>query len=283
MPELPEVEVLVRHLRPLLVRKTVRTVQVRRARVVRPTTPAELKRRLKGATFQALERRGKYLLFTFRSRGSHQLFQLVGHLGMTGRMFVTPANAPLPKHTAVVLDLGRHRFVYEDQRYFGRFSLDSSAIANLGPEPLSAGFSATYLYRVLKQSRQSIKVKLLDQTVIAGLGNIYVSEALFRSRISPSKRAGRLNLGQVARLVTAIRKVLTEAIEFGSTIQLNYDGADGKSGLFYFGRAENSPNTYEERLRVYNRDGQPCCRCRAPIRRIVQAARSTFFCPSCQN
>jgi formamidopyrimidine-DNA glycosylase len=138
------------------------------------------------------------------------------------------------------------------------------------------------LQRELKRSRQSIKVKLLDQTLVAGVGNIYASEALFLARISPRLRARKLTRVQVARLVNAIRKVLAEAIRFGSTIQLNHGGADARDGLFYFGRAEGTPDYYEERLRVYDRAGQPCRRCRTPIRRIVQAARSTFFCPQCQ-
>jgi formamidopyrimidine-DNA glycosylase len=198
-------------------------------------------------------------------------------------MFVAPAVDRLPKHAAVVLNLGRQRFIYEDQRYFGRFTLDTRSLAALGPEPLGAEFSADYLQRALDRSRRSIKIKLLDQDLVAGVGNIYASEALFLARISPRKRANRLNLVQIARLVAAIRKVLAEAIRFGSTIQLNHGGADASDGLFYFGRAESAPDYYEERLRVYDRAGQRCRRCRTPIRRMVQAARSTFFCPNCQT
>jgi formamidopyrimidine-DNA glycosylase len=283
MPELPEVEVLVRHLRPLILGKKIRAVEVRRQKVLHPTTPAELGRKLKGAKFQSLERRGKYLLFTLRPAGGRPPVQLLGHLGMTGRMFVAPASAELPKHTAVVLDLGRQRFVYEDPRYFGRFTLDLRSFAKLGPEPLSADLSPDYLQRELARSRQSIKVKLLDQTLVAGVGNIYASEALFLARISPRLRSNKLNRAQITRLLAAIRKVLAEAIRFGSTIQLNHGDAGSSDGLFYFGRAENAPDYYEERLRVYDRAGQGCRRCRTPIRRIVQAARSTFFCPKCQT
>src|SRR5688572_4948596 len=134
MPELPEVEVLVRHLRPLVLGKKIRRVEVRRRKVLNPTSPAELKRALIGAKFQSLERRGKYLLFTLRPICGRAPVQLLGHLGMTGRMFVAPARTELPRHTAVVLDLGRQRFVYEDQRYFGRFTLDLRSFAKLGPE-----------------------------------------------------------------------------------------------------------------------------------------------------
>src|SRR6266853_525926 len=127
MPELPEVEVLVRRLAPRLKNKAIRGVEVRRARVLRPTRPSELKRALTGARFVDLVRRAKYLAFTLRRPGGGETFLLVGHLGMTGRMFLQPANAPLPKHTAVALNLGGENFVFENARYFGRFTLDTSA------------------------------------------------------------------------------------------------------------------------------------------------------------
>src|ERR1043165_624908 len=134
MPERPEVEVLVRHLGPLLVNRTVRTVHVRRSRVLAPTTVERFKRALHGATCEALVRRGEYLLFTLRSAKRNKPLLLVGHLGMTGRVYLLPARIPWPKHAAVVLDLGRDSFVFEDTRYFGRFTLDTSAVEGLGPE-----------------------------------------------------------------------------------------------------------------------------------------------------
>lgn len=283
MPELPEVEVLVRHLRPLIVGKRIRGIQVHRQKVLHPTSSAELRRALSGARFEALERRGKYLVFFLAVPGRRAPVQLVGHLGMTGRMFVANADAVLPKHAAVVLELGRQRFIYEDQRYFGRFTLDARALAELGPEPATAEFSADHLFRALARSTRAIKVKLLDQTLVAGVGNIYASEALFLARISPRTRACKLTRSQLGSLARAVRKVLAEAIRFGSTIQLNHGSAASGDGLFYFGRADGVPDYYEERLRVYDRAGQPCRRCRTPIRRIVQAARSTFFCPACQR
>src|SRR5436190_810086 len=141
MPELPEVEVLVRHLRPLVCGRTIRAVTVRRARVLAPTSPGQLQRTLRGATFTGLLRRGKYLIFELRPPGGRTPLILVGHLGMTGRMYLTPRSAPLPKHAAVILDLGREFFVYEDSRYFGRFTLDTRALARIGPEPLSDDFT----------------------------------------------------------------------------------------------------------------------------------------------
>ena len=282
MPELPEVEVLVRHLRPLLRGKIIRGVTVRRARVVSPTSPRQLRRKLRGARFVGLSRRGKYLLFELRGAGGQGRVRVLGHLGMTGRMFLSRKNAPLPKHAAVAFSLGRENFVYEDTRYFGRLTLDTSAIGRLGPEPLGDDFNAEHFGIALKGSRQPIKVKLLDQALVAGIGNIYASEALFRARIPPRLAANKLARTQVVGLRRAIREVLAEAIRFGSTMPLSFEDHRGDR-LFYFGRTGDGPGYYEERLRVYDRKGEPCVRCGMPIRRIVQAARSTFFCPRCQG
>ena len=257
-------------------------MDVRREKVLRPTSLKKFRETLLGAKFTDLSRRGKYLLFTLRAKKSQKIIPLLGHLGMTGRMFLAPKNLPPPKHAAVIFNLGAMNFIYEDFRYFGRMTLDLSAIENLGLEPLEQHFSAKVLAANLQRSSQPIKVKLLDQTVVAGVGNIYASEALFRAKISPKLPANQLTLAQTQKLWRAIRDVLNEAIKFGSTVQLKF--ADGKSdGLFYFGRAAAVPDFYEERLRVYDRAGKPCLNCRTPIRRIVQAARSTFYCPRCQK
>jgi formamidopyrimidine-DNA glycosylase len=283
MPELPEVEVLARHLRPVLRGKIVRRVTVRRARVIQPTSERELKRALAGAKFKSLSRRGKYLLFAFCSPALRKNITVLGHLGMTGRMFVAPKDTPLPKHAAVILELNRGNFIYEDTRYFGRFTLELSAAEKLGPEPLDEILPAVDFARRLKSSRQPIKVKLLDQSLVAGIGNIYASEALFRAGISPRRAANRLTFAQTKKLQRAVREVLSAAIECGSTIPLNLSGGKKTDGLFYFGHAHDTPDFYEERLLVYDRAGKPCVKCGSPIRRIVQAARSTFFCPRCQN
>ncbi len=283
MPELPEVEVLTRHLAPRIRGKKITAVRVRRPKVLRPTSPGEFERTLRGATFVSLTRRGKYLLFGLRAAGHGESIRLIGHLGMTGRMYLLPAGAPWPKHAAVVLDLGREIFVFEDTRYFGRFTLDASVIARLGPEPLGKAFTLEYLGAALERSTQPIKTKLLDQRVLAGIGNIYASEVLFRAGISPRKAARRLTPAQLACLRRAIRDVLTEAIECGSTVPLSYAGPATRDGLFYFGRAPGAPDYYEERLRVYDRAGDPCPNCGTGIKRLVQAARSTFYCSRCQR
>ena len=256
---------------------------MRRAKVLRPTSAKQLAAKLTGAKFLHLHRRGKYLLFDLKKNGAGQ-FTCLGHLGMTGRMFLARQSEPLPKHAAVVLDLGRKQFVYEDQRYFGKLSLDASSLARMGPEPLGNAFTIPTFTAALAGSKRAIKVRLLDQDLVAGVGNIYASEALHRARIKPQLAAGKLKPPQIRALRLALRAVLTEAIRFGSTIPLHHgSSAQRKDGLFYYGLAEGTPDYYEERLRVYARAGQPCRRCKTTIRRIVQAARSTFYCPHCQS
>jgi formamidopyrimidine-DNA glycosylase len=283
VPELPEVEVLVRHLRPLLKGRTIRAVSVHRAKVVGSASTGEFTRALRGTMFCGLTRRGKYLLFKLRKPGERELLNLVGHLGMTGRMYVLPAKACLPKHAAVVLDLGREKFIFEDTRYFGRLKLDDKALRRLGPEPLGAEFTVEYFTQAMCHSRQAIKVKLLDQSLLAGVGNIYASEALFRAGVAPTVQARKLTRAQIKGLWRAVRAVLREAIACGSTVPLNFTGKGASDGLFYFGRAPGAPDYYGERLRVYDRAGQPCPTCGTAIRRRVQASRSTYYCPRCQR
>jgi formamidopyrimidine-DNA glycosylase len=237
---------------------------------------------LRGASFVELTRRGKYLLFEMLGAKGER-FPLVGHLGMTGRMYLLPETSSLPKHAAVVFELGGENFVFEDTRYFGRMTLNDSAIAALGPEPLGDAFTAEYFGLALRRSAQAIKVKLLDQQLVAGIGNIYASEALFRAGISPKLPARRLKPPQVARLRDTIRQTLRDAIKRGSTVPLNYSGDAERDGLFCFGSAPDAPDFYEERLQVYDRAGKPCRVCRTEIKRIVQGARSTFYCPKCQK
>ncbi len=279
---MPEVEVLVRHLEPLLHGRTIRAVRVRRAKVVAPVSVPRFTQVLRGATFRGLTRRGKYLLFKLQKARQVEPLMLVGHLGMTGRIYLLRAHTPLPKHAAVVLGLGRTNLIFEDTRYFGRLRLDTSALVRLGPEPLGGEFTVAGFAKGLSRSRQPIKIKLLDQSLLAGVGNIYASEALFRARITPTLPARKLTALQVRRLWRAVRAVLREAVACGSTVPLNFAGVGMRDGLFYFGRAPGAPDFYEERLRVYDRAGRPCRRCGAVIRRRVQAARSTFYCPRCQ-
>ncbi|HWQ92881.1 MAG TPA: bifunctional DNA-formamidopyrimidine glycosylase/DNA-(apurinic or apyrimidinic site) lyase [Clostridia bacterium] len=282
MPELPEVEVQVRHLRPLITGRTITGVLVSRPKTLGPTSVRAFKNKLLGARFLALTRKGKFLLFSLLGAKTEPI-TLLGHLGMTGRMYLQPKSDPLPKHAPVVLDLGSELFVFEDPRYFGRLTLQTNALARLGPEPLSPEFNPPAFHAQLKRSRQPIKVKLLDQSLLAGVGNIYASEALFRAGISPRQTARTLNARQAAALANAIKQVLHEAILAGSTVSLNFPGRGNHDGLFYFGSTADTPKNYTERLQVYDRAGAPCPRCGGVIKRIVQAARSTYFCPECQR
>jgi formamidopyrimidine-DNA glycosylase len=283
MPELPEVEVLARHLAPRLKDKVILDVEIRRARVLRPTPPKQLRKTLRGASFAGLTRRGKYLVFTLRAAGGRKMLDLLGHLGMTGRMYLQPSAAPLPKHAALVLRLGQESFIFEDSRYFGRLTLDASVISALGPEPLGDGFTSDYLANALKRSAQAVKVKLLDQSIVAGVGNIYASEALFRAGIPPRLASRWLRRRQVEQLWRSVREVLARAIRLGSTLGLDWAGAGNNDGIFYYGRDASGQEFSEERLQVYDRAGKPCYRCQAPIKRIVQGGRSTFYCPHCQR
>ena len=281
MPELPEVEVLARHLDSALRGNTIRAVTIHRAKSIRPTRTKSMREKLVGASFRSVTRRAKYLLFKMKPPELGP-FMLLGHLGMTGRMYLQLAKSALPKHTAVSLNLGRHTFVFEDTRCFGRMTLDESPLENLGPEPLSDAFCGNTLRESLRRTTQAIKAKLLNQSLLAGVGNIYASEALFRARISPRKMGRRLSIAQCDGLAEAIREVLVEAIKYGSTVPLDFAGQSESDGLFYYGSATNAEN-YEERLRVYDREGEPCGRCGAPIRKIIQAARSTYYCAQCQR
>lgn len=292
MPELPEVEVLVRHLAPRLRGRRIRALEVRRPRVVRPHRPEDLVAAVAGASVFEVRRRAKFLVFELGSRAG--CFPLIGHLGMTGRMFVQPADRPVPRHAVAVFDLGDERWVFEDPRGFGRLTLDARVLEGLGPEPWDEAFSVESFRSALGRSRQAIKTRLLDQRLVAGVGNIYASEALHRAGISP-RRAGRaLSLAEVSRLRDAIREILADAIRVGSTLRLDFAGeageagkVEGGGGLFYYGRAgateEATAESDTERLLVYDRARQPCARCGTAIRRIVQGGRSTFYCSKCQR
>jgi formamidopyrimidine-DNA glycosylase len=283
MPELPEVETLVQHLAPLLRHQTIRSVQLLRPKLSAPTKPQQLEHTLAGSQFIELTRRGKYLVFELRPRHQGLPFRLLAHLGMTGRLFLAPTGFPLHKHCAVICHLDRGPLVFEDPRGFGRFTLDLSPLLRLGPEPLSQGFTCRHLAAALKHSRQPIKVRLLDQSLIAGLGNIYVSETLFRAHISPVTPGNQLTSRQIQALWRAMRWVLSRAIRLGSSLTLDWAGTDSRNRLFYFGHAKDSPGPLRERFHVYDRELLPCTRCRTPIQRISQAGRSSFFCPHCQS
>lgn len=275
MPELPEVETIRRDLAGALAGRIVREVTIHQADIVMDGTPVgAFARRLRGRRILALERRAKYLVFRLEGPLVLQV-----QLRMTGR-FALGRILPDPEeftHVAAefLLDDGRTLF-YDDVRRLGGFRLlDPEAWAeledSLGPEPLEAGFTTGDLARALEGSRAPVKNRLLDQSRIAGLGNIYAVEALHRAAVDPRRAAGDLAPAEVERLYHGIRTTLAEALEHAGTTFRDYRAVNGRSGAF------------QERLRVYARSGEPCPRCGDAVERIVLAGRSTFFCPGCQS
>ena len=265
MPELPEVETVVATLRPKVAGRRVLAVVSARQDILTPPD-LDLSGCLCGRTIARLERRGKRIVCTLDDGNRFFI-----HLGMTGQVAVVAPDAPLANHTHLELDLGGVRLRFRDPRRFGGFWWlgDAPADHNMGPEPL--GLRPAELARRLARTTRAIKNALLDQRVVAGLGNIYVDEALYAAGIHPLTRADRLTLQQVGRLSRSIKSTLRRAIRHrGSTLR-DYLDADGSAGAF-------------QRLhRVYDRGGEPCGRCRTPIARVVLGGRSTHFCPRCQR
>jgi formamidopyrimidine-DNA glycosylase len=275
MPELPEVETVRRGLERHLVGRRILRLDLRETRLRTPLRARDLEPRLVGRRIEALERRGKYLVV--RLAGDEAL---VVHLGMTGSLTVAAAPAaPLPPHTHVRLGLeGGAELRFADPRRFGMFYVLAAAelggdrrLASLGPEPLGPDFAPAYLVQRARGVRKPIKNFLMDASVVAGLGNIYVTEALWEAGIHPRSRAGRLRPARWERLHAAVRRVLEAALQAGGTTLQDYRNAEGDLGSF------------QVQLEVYDREGEPCRRCGRPIRRIVQAGRSTFYCPGCQH
>jgi len=269
MPELPEVEVTRRGLEPQLAGRVISAVAVREPRLRWPVS-AEV-RRLAGRTVSGIRRRGKYLLVDCGDG------HLIVHLGMSGSLRVVPPDTPARKHDHFDLVLGDRLLRLRNPRRFGAVlwcagDLDAHPLlAHLGIEPLSSDLHARALHAMTRGARVAIKLFLMDARRIVGVGNIYANESLFRAAIAPRKAAGRISLDEAKRLVPAIKRTLLAAIKAGGSSLRDFVGADGAAGYF------------QQRTWVYDREGKPCRRCRAPIKRIVQGARSTFYCPTCQK
>ncbi|MEZ0243060.1 MAG: bifunctional DNA-formamidopyrimidine glycosylase/DNA-(apurinic or apyrimidinic site) lyase [Sphingomonas sp.] len=269
MPELPEVETTVRGLTPVLEGEVIERVTLRRADL-RRAFPQDLGQRLTGARVTRLGRRAKYGLID-TDRGDTMIF----HLGMSGRWRIDPAE--LLTHDHLVMETAKHRLALNDARRFGSVDLVPTdaldawpAFAALGPEPLGPDFDAKYLAGVFEDRAAPVKALLLDQRVVAGLGNIYVCEALFMAGIAPTRPAGQVAKARLVKLVDAIREVLSAAIEAGGSTIKDYAQPDGELG--YFAR----------QWRVYGREGEPCV-CGGKVERRVDSGRSTFWCPKCQR
>ncbi len=285
MPELPEVETVRRGLEPHLAGQSIARVDQRRPDLRWPMPP-DLVQVLTGARVTALRRRSKYLLADLDRGGS-----LLVHLGMSGRIRIRTADQTatpgafhhdatiLPQHDHLVLTTGAGTTItLNDARRFGAVDLVRDGVvhpllAALGPEPFAPEFSGDRLAAALAGRRAPIQAMLLDQRLVAGLGNIYVCEALFRAGIHPARAAGRIGRGRLAALAGHVREVLAEAIEAGGSSLRDHRQPSGELGYF------------QHAFRVYDREGQPCQRpgCTGTIRRIVQSGRSSWYCPACQH
>lgn len=266
MPELPEVQTIVQSLARSLLRRRIDAVRINRQDVIRPAQ-LDLAGHLIGRVFTDITRRGKKIIF--RLDDGDRFFI---HLGMSGRLSLESSDAPARPHTHVILQIQNDQLRFVDPRRFGGIfwlGSDGSADTGLGPEPLL--MRPHQLASRVRATRRSIKTALLDQSMIAGLGNIYADEALFAAGIDPRIWANKLTAGQIGRLSRAIKRVLRRALRHrGSTLR-DYRDADGQAGQF------------QKLHRVYGRDGQPCTVCQTKIARIVLGGRSTHFCPRCQK
>ncbi len=278
MPELPEVETYVRALKPLLKGKTILSAEVHWPRIIAVPDAGRFTDLVRGRSFSSFGRRGKYMLLGLDSAET-----LIVHLRMTGELRLHPPSAPgasaaaphVDKHTHVLFDLDtREQLRYRDTRKFGRIWLvedTGEVVGKLGPEPLDDAFVPQTLAQTLAGRKANVKALLLNQSLLAGVGNIYADESLFRARIDPRRAGGSLALEEIERLHLALRDVLLKGIEAqGSSVQ-NYAPPTGAKGGF------------QEQFRVFRRSGEPCFACGTSISRIVLAQRSTHFCPACQN
>ena len=274
MPELPEVEHVVRALSPLVSGRRILAAELTLKRIAPGISRPAFDRRLRNSLITGVGRRGKYILFKLES--GHVL---TTHLRMTGKFVSLTTDQSLPPYAHVIFYLDDdRRLVFCDMRQFGRMRIFKDVqrppkeLQTLAPEPLSNEFTEDYFLETLSRSRRPLKHLLLDQTRVLGLGNIYAVEALFLAGVSPMKAANKLSKPRTRKLYQAIRDVLQEAIDAGSTLRI--DLADGNGS--YFERPERF-------WRVYEREGEPCVRCGKRIRRVVQGGRSTYFCPKCQR
>jgi formamidopyrimidine-DNA glycosylase len=274
MPELPEVEVLRRSLEPHLVGDSIAAVEVRERRLREPVDARRLRRGTVGRAVVAARRRGKFLLLDLEGGST-----LVVHLGMSGRLVLTVPRRPQPAHEHVVFHLASgSALAFSDPRRFGLIlALPTATLEadrhfrDLGVEPLGPTFSGATLAAAAQGRRGPVKPFLMDARVVVGVGNIYASETLFRAGVHPTRSVARVSAARWLRVAEATREVLTQAVAEGGTT-LN-DFADGLGNGGYF----------QVSLSVYGREGEPCLRCAAPIRQLVQAGRSTFYCPRCQR
>ena len=274
MPELPEVETVARLIRGPLEGRSIEGVRVEWERSLGGASRRAFSRSMRGARVRSVGRRGKYVVLALERAGAEAGFVLV-HLRMSGRLHVDAAEEPEREYTRVACALsGGSELRFVDVRKFGRFRFVRDAqdvLGELGPEPLSSGFDGAWLHAALRARRRLLKPLLLDQAFLAGLGNIYVDEALFRARLHPLEASDRVSAGKAAALADAIRGTLTEAIE-----------REGSSFDAFYRTPEGNPGGYQHQFQVYGREGRPCRRCGRDVERIVVGQRGTHLCPRCQ-
>jgi formamidopyrimidine-DNA glycosylase len=275
MPELPEVETVVRDLAAAVTGRTVIAVEGGHPKIVRHPDPVNFRLRMRGRRIVSVTRRGKFIIFELDGGEV-----IAAHLGMTGHFTVVQPSAPLPAHThaRLMLDDGRE-LRFDDARRFGRIVLGDSlaqlqqlgAVPALGVEPLSEDFTQAHVDGWLRHSHRQLKAALLDQRHVAGLGNIYADEACFRAAVRPTRRCDRLRTAERRALRDAIAEVLSTAI------------ANRGSSVDNYRDVWNAKGSNQERLMVYGRGGQPCLVCATPLKKLVIAQRTTVYCPTCQR
>ena len=276
MPELPEVEIVARSLNKLVSNRKIVSAELLRARLVPDSDPSRFAAELESAAVNFVHRRGKHVLFDLTNGRT-----LITHLRMSGKFMLLDRSKENPKFTHAIMNFDDgERLVFQDQRHFGLMKIvqtselnEAKEIKKLGPEPLGEDFSYDYLRTALLACKRSLKEFLLDQTKVCGLGNIYASEAMFLSRANPRIPAHKLSKPKTAALFDNIRRVLSDAVDLGSTLPVLPHDIGGS----IYG------NGSDWTWRVYDREGSECINCGAPVRRIVQAARSTYFCSKCQR
>jgi formamidopyrimidine-DNA glycosylase len=274
MPELPEVETIRLALEPHLVGRRLERVEIHDPRLVRPFEPNAVAAELEGERVSALERRGKYLIVRFESGRA-----LLIHLRMTGSLrHAEPRSLPVDPYRRAVVKLDDGSDVaYRDVRRFGTWlllepdELDPYLAMRVGREPLERGFTARRLGERLAGRRAPVKAALLDQRTVAGLGNIYVDEALWRARVHPLRQASTIDVEELPRLTRGIREALKAGIARQGASLRDYSTPDGQRG------------SMQDEFRVYGRDGEPCARCGTPIDKIRVVGRGTWYCPGCQR
>jgi formamidopyrimidine-DNA glycosylase len=274
MPELPEVETIKNTLEQLILGKTIELVQVDLPRIIRHPAVEDFQQIIEGKRIEAIKRRGKFLLFQLSDN-----WTIISHLRMEGNYGLFKSDEPVAKHTHVIFYFtDGTQLRYRDTRQFGTMDLvntsdvaNHKSIANLGIEPLETNFTEQYLYDQITKKQKSIKAVLLDQGIIAGIGNIYADEILFRSKISPMIAANKLSIEDCSNICKNTKLVLKEAIKVGGSSVKSYVNGLGKMGMF------------QQQLLVYKQNGKPCAVCGSEIQKTRTAGRGTHYCPNCQK